>query len=80
MKRIGTMVLASLCLFLTGCTLNLYGAGKVSAGMSNQNEAYLSHTVDGDKEGIKASAQLEAKPLTDYLFSEKETPTPPSGD
>jgi hypothetical protein len=66
--------LAILSLALNGCVV-LEGAGSYSIGYRSTSEVFVGHTVDGDKDGKKASSRMDLSQLIDLL---DDSPSPPS--
>lgn len=66
---VASLVLGSLtaCL-VAGCVVDLTGEGKVGVGYSSTGELYSTHTVEQEKEGIKARSELDVAPLVDLIL------------
>ena len=55
-----------------GCIVHLTGEGEAAFGMRNDNFFVMRHTVDGDKQGIEATSELEAPALVELIVPNTE--------
>ncbi len=65
--------LMSLMFLVSGCATAMNGGGEVGVGYSSTTRVFLYHTVDGDKEGKEAGAEINADPLLRNYKEYKET-------
>lgn len=65
-------IFAVIALSLTGCTVNLHGAGEAGVGYSMTGRAFTYHEADGDKEEADSQSNLDLEPALDLLLKARD--------